>query len=55
MTPRQSAGSPFTRYCAARAALAAVRFALMIDPSMMTSGRPVSVEFRITTADARSG
>jgi len=33
---------------------AAVRFALMADPSMMANGRPVCTELRIMTAEARS-
>ncbi len=39
---------------AARAALAAVRLALIREPSSKTSGRPVSTELRTMTAEARA-
>src|SRR5262249_41683958 len=39
---------------AASAALAAVRFALMIEPSMNASGRPVRTQLRMIAAEARS-
>src|SRR5947207_1153935 len=44
----------FCKRRAPRAALAAVRFALTIDPSMTALGRPVTKEFRTMIADARS-
>jgi hypothetical protein len=43
-----------TRCVAANAALAAVRWALIFDPSSRTCGLPVSTELRTMTADARS-
>ncbi len=58
MTPQPSSPTAETssscRQRAARAALAAVRLALMIEPSMIASGRPLSVEFNTMTAEARS-
>src|SRR5947208_579315 len=52
--PTLRASLPLSRHWAARAALAAVRFALIADPSSTASGRPVCGEFKITTAEARS-
>ena len=46
------AGAPAIA-AAASAALAAVRAALMRAPSSSATGRPVSIEFRTITADAR--
>src|SRR5207249_1009763 len=53
ITPIEGGGS-WTRHFAASSALAAVRFALMIEPSRMASGTPVSAEFNTRTAEARS-
>jgi hypothetical protein len=54
MRPTIAVFFPADKVFASRAALAAVRFALIIEPSRNASGLPVRVELSITTAEARS-